>query len=209
MTGRRSPPIHMGGPIGLAGLTLLAGSASLMVMAGVDREEVDPVPHAPGAVIETAEPLRPHTPGQDAAGRLEQVAIADAPEPDHLPARQALPASPPEPMAIPASAEGTEIIYIVRIKGAPEIDTIARNFKRDPATAHQAYGELCNRLPALREFELVGASYSGEIRLAYQLAPGVQPTRSVMNEIKDKIMAIEGVAYADPDFVAHPGEDRK
>ena len=114
-----------------------------------------------------------------------------------------------EPVALPASAEGAEIVYIVRIKGAPEIDTIARNFKRNPDVAQEAYAELCERLPALKEFQLVGASYSGEVKLAYQLAPGVQPTRAVMNDIKDKIMAIEGVAYADPDFVAHPGEDRK
>ena len=205
MTGRRSPPIHLGGPLGLAGLTVLAGAAGLMVIAGNDPSEPDPVEQVSGTTTATTETKRPGETTEVKTEQLEQAVVARPPKEEDV----TLPAGTKEPVALPASAEGAEIVYIVRIKGAPEIDTIARNFKRNPDVAQEAYAELCERLPALKEFQLVGASYSGEVKLAYQLAPGVQPTRAVMNDIKDKIMAIEGVAYADPDFVAHPGEDRK
>lgn len=39
MTGNRIPP-HLGGPLGLAGLALLAGATGIFVMAGSD----DPAP---------------------------------------------------------------------------------------------------------------------------------------------------------------------
>jgi hypothetical protein len=54
---------------------------------------------------------------------------------------------------------------------------------------------------------LVGASYSGEIRLAYQMPPGVEPTRAAIRSVQEKIMAVDGVAYADPDYIAHPGKE--
>ena len=83
---------------------------------------------------------------------------------------------PVQSMARPARAEGTEVQFIVRLKGAPEIDTITRNFKRDPGTAQTAWQDLTARLPALGEFTLVGASYSGEVKLAYMMPPGAPAT---------------------------------
>jgi hypothetical protein len=100
-----------------------------------------------------------------------------------------------------------EVTFIVRIKGAPEIDSVARLYKKDPAAAEQAFADYVRRTPALRDFMLVGASYSGEIRLAYQMPPGVEPTRAAIRSVQEKIMAVDGVAYADPDYIAHPGKE--
>ena len=107
----------------------------------------------------------------------------------------------------PARAEGTEVQFIVRLKGAPEIDVITRNFKRDPAAAQAAWQDLVTRLPGLSDFTLAGASYSGEIKLAYQMPPGTPATPEEIRAVQDRLLKIEGVSYADPDYVAHPGKD--
>lgn len=208
MAGHRSLPFHVGGPLGLAGLTMLAGAAGLVVVAGDDRER-------PAVGTEDTRPAT--EPGQAALGTSrpdvgEPLPTQPTARPDSDPdapydpiARPA--AEPADPVTLPTSVTGAEVTFIVRIKGHKEVDTISRNYKRDRETAEKAYAELSKRLPGLKEFRLVGASYSGELKLAYRLAPGVEPTHGAINEVKDKIMAIEGVAYADPDYVAHPGED--
>ena len=203
MAGRRSLPFHVGGPLGLAGLTMLAGAAGLVVVASDDRER---------PAVETGDSVATAGPDQAGVGtsrpdvREQPVRPDSGPDAPYDPvARPA--AAPAGPVTVPASVTGAEVTFIVRIKGQKEIDTISRNYKRDRETAEKAYAELSERLPGLKEFRLVGASYSGELQLAYRLAPGVEPTRGAINKIKDKIMAIEGVAYADPDYVAHPGED--
>ena len=108
-----------------------------------------------------------------------------------------------------SSSSGAEVTFIVRLKGRSEVDTIARNFKRDRETADAAYSDLVEDIPILKDFRLVGASYSGEINLVYQLPAGVEATRGRIEEIRQQILSIDGVAYADPDFVAHPGEDKR
>ena len=105
------------------------------------------------------------------------------------------------------AGKSAEVTFIVRLKGHPEIDTICRNYKRNPDMALASYQDLTAKFPVLRDFRLVGASYSGEINLAYQLPPGIEPTRGRIEDIRQLILSIDGVAYADPDFVAHPGED--
>ncbi|HAE26907.1 MAG TPA: hypothetical protein DCG58_07100 [Hyphomonas adhaerens] len=114
---------------------------------------------------------------------------------------------PAETKLAQLSPDGSEIVYIVRIKGEPEIDVISRNFKRDRAAADIAWANLQSRNPVLQDFRLVGASYSGEIRLGYRLPPGLEPTRATINEIQSRIMQLDSVAYADPDYVAQPGKE--
>lgn len=188
-------PLHMGGPLGLAGLAVLAGATGLFVMNGPDA----PAPQQ--ASISQTEP-QPGTPPPN-------------PHPgDAIPMVQ--------PAELPASAEtrapagiklaqvntaGTEVVFIVRIKGEPEIDVISRNYKRDPGVAETAWANLQARYPVLADFTLVGASYSGEIKLAYQLPPGLEPTRATINDIQSRILQVNSVAYADPDYVAQPGKE--
>lgn len=203
MAGRRTSSLHLGGPLGLAGLGMLAGAAGLIVFAGGERET------STGSETVSSTIAERERQGEVGTVTVQEVQVIDvAPQPLPLPGK-AGPSAVKAPVTLPASAKGAEVTFIVRLKGQPEIDIISRNFKKDPDMAQKAYADLSERLPGLKDFQLVGASYSGEIKLAYQLAPGVEPTRSAIDDIKSRIMAIEGVAYADPDYVAHPGEDKR
>ena len=208
MAGVRSP-FHFGGPLGLAGLTLLAGATGLFVLAGSpDGTDQPVVPLSGQADMQSApQPDSRVDRGSDPLiGTLPDVPSRR--DPAGIPSDD--PALRPEqagPNVITAQAQGAEVIFIVRIKGAPEIDSVARLYKKDPAAAQQAFDDYVRRTPALRDFSLVGASYSGEVRLSYQMPMGVEPTRSEIRLVQEKIMAVEGVAYADPDYVAHPGKE--
>ncbi|MEH6695075.1 MAG: hypothetical protein V7675_08530 [Hyphomonas sp.] len=203
MAGFRTP-FHLGGPLGLAGLATLAGATGLFVLAGSPEDRDEPaVPlsglseGASGSQVDT----RVDRDESPLVGVLpdETAPVAPAEEPFIQP--EAAP-----PAVITAEARGAEVTFIVRIKGAPEIDSVARLYKKDPAAAEQAFSDYVRRTPQLENFSLVGASYSGEIKLAYQMPPGTEPTRAAISDVQKKIMAVDGVAYADPDYVAHPGE---
>jgi hypothetical protein len=205
MAGIRSP-FHFGGPLGLAGLALLAGATGLFVLAGSPGNDDQPsvtlsrVSDAVPASLPDARVDRDANPLADA---LPDAPAPLVPESDDATIQ---PAKVPQSV-IMAQATGVEVTFIVRIKGAPEIDSVARLYKKDPAAAEQAFADYVRRTPALRDFVLVGASYSGEIRLAYQMPPGVEPTRAAIRSVQEKIMAVDGVAYADPDYIAHPGKE--
>lgn len=210
-------PVDVRGPLGGLGIALIAGAAGL-VAVGTQGGEDTPggaavmVPEPPAGEVETPDPpatsempydpppgrpaliidpepapLPPEEPEKDTAGTLPQVTIQRDGDGGVLPAR----------------AGTAEVVFIVRLKGAPEVDIITRNFKRDPEAAQAAWLELTQRVPVLAEFELTGASYSGEMRLSRRLA---EATPAAIKEVQDRLLDIEGVAYADPDYVAHPGQ---
>ncbi|MFN4023554.1 MAG: hypothetical protein ACK4MQ_01875 [Hyphomonas sp.] len=212
-------PVDVRGPFGLLGVGLLAGAAGLGVLsiqddggpaanpgyteyAGTDlgpngpppepvRPDFNPPQGRPSPVIDPEPaPLPPDEPDEGEARAL-------APIPQVTVQRQG------QTSAAPQRAGAAEVVFIVRMKGAPEIDVITRNFRRDPAAAQAAWTDLVTRVPALAEFELTGASFSGEIRLTRRL-PDASP--AAIRTVQDRLLAIEGVAYADPDYVAHPGE---
>lgn len=211
-------PVDVRGPLGVLGIGLLAGAAGLAVIGTRTGEEsgreasvselasvggqspaaqlppsppppaFDPPPGRPALIIDPEPaPLPPEEPEEEAAPLIPQVTIQQQGSSGVLPAR----------------AGTAEVVFIVRLKGAPEVDIITRNFKRDPAAAQAAWVELTARIPVLAEFELSGASYSGEMRLSRRLA---EATPGAIKEVQDRLLAIDGVAYADPDYVAHPGQ---
>ena len=195
MTDTRSP-LHMGGPLGLAGLAMLAGATGIFVMAGSGGSS--DVPREARQIIaekETMEAAPPARPGE----------TRPMVQPAELPASAET--RTPAPVKMAQADAGAEVVFIVRIKGEPEIDVISRNFKRDPAAAQIAWSNLQSRHPVLRDFRLVGASYSGEIRLGYTLPPGLEPTRAAINDIQNRILQVESVSYADPDYVAQAGKE--
>mgnify|MGYP001255542222 CR=1 FL=1 len=204
-------PLHLGGPLGLAGLAMLAGATGLFVMAGSNGAPrpvatITQTPHeAALAVPETPAPAAPPVEAE-----MRPTSGPDAAADPVLPASaETMEARPPAPIRVAqASAGGEEVVFIVRIKGEPEIDVISRNFKRDPAVADEAWVALQNRYPVLKDFRLAGASYSGEIKLAYRMPPGMEPTRAAVNDIRSRIMQVQSVSYADPDYVAQPGKDK-
>ncbi|MEQ9506590.1 MAG: hypothetical protein RLO80_10005 [Hyphomonas sp.] len=209
MTKTRAP-LHLGGPLGALGLGCVGGAVALAIAAINDEpQQASAAPEpAPVMSVDIQSPATSELPSVQPAselgsgGRLPPadsvipvVEIAQAGDP---PARD---------VERPARAQGTEVHFIVRIKGAPEIDTITRNFKRDPSAAQVAWQELATRLPGLSDFVLVGASYSGEVKLAYQMPPGAPATPEEIRAVQDRLLKVEGVSYADPDYVAHPGKD--
>src|SRR3990167_1423724 len=131
-------PLHLGGPLGAIGLGCVGGAVALAI-AAINNTPSQPSGAAPGTAPMSVEierrPLSERQPveaGEDFAGQglepREPVAeIAQAG--GGLPERAA---------EQPARAEGTEVHFIVRLKGAPEIDTITRNFKRDPDAAQKS-----------------------------------------------------------------------
>lgn len=198
-------PLHLGGPLGALGLGCFGGAVALAV-AAINNDppaQIEPAGQAaPAMTVDIksppASPDRPvGAPGQPGTG-LGSGPIVETAQADDATTR---------PAERPARAEGTEVHFIVRIKGAPEVDTITRNFKRDPSAAQVAYQDLATRLPGLADFTLVGASYSGEIKLAYQMPPGAPATPAEIRAVQDRLLKVEGVSYADPDYVAHPGKD--
>lgn len=193
MTNTRTP-LHLGGPLGLLGLAMLAGATGIFVMAGSGGPE----PARQEVALRSGEAKLP------APSQGPQARPGDAfpiVQPAELPASAETRSQTPVKLA-QLDADSTEVVFIVRIKGEPEIDVITRNFKRDPAAAEIAWANLQSRYPVLRDFRLAGASYSGEIKLAYLLPPGLEPTRATINDIQSRIMQVESVSYADPDYVA-------
>jgi hypothetical protein len=194
MTGTRAP-LHLGGPLGALGLGCVGGAVALAI-AAINNDPPPPPGEAPAAAPALSVDIQsPAAATEPDFGRGDEVELAQV---------ESVPAAPVER---PARANGTEVQFIVRLKGAPEIDTITRNFKRDPVAAQTAWQELVTRLPGLGAFTLAGASYSGEIKLAYQMPPGTPATPEEIRAVQDSLLKIEGVSYADPDYVAHPGKD--
>ena len=208
MEGTRAP-LHLGGPLGALGLGCVGGAVALAIAAlNNDPPPGDPAPgSAPVMSVDIGSPSAPEPAQMQAAGSFERSGPASAGPLVPVVEIAQVQAAQAEPSVRPARADGIEVHFIVRLKGAPEIDEITRNFKRDPAAAQTAWSELVTRLPGLADFSLVGASYSGEIKLAYQLAPGASATPEDIRAVQYRLLKVEGVSYADPDYVAHPGKE--
>lgn len=210
-------PVDARGPLGLLGIGLIAGAAGLAALGTQGGEE--PAGSGGGTELNVSGNLpqeeRPaNTSGMPFDPPPGRPSLIIDPEPAPLPRDEPEETAPsPIPQVtvqregggsvLPARAGTAEVVFIVRLKGAPEVDIITRNFKRDPAAAQAAWIELTQRIPVLAEFELAGASYSGEIRLLRRLA---EASPAAIKDVQDRLLAIEGVAYADPDYVAHPGQ---
>lgn len=210
-------PLDVRGPLGVLGIGLIAGAAGLAAVGTRGGEEPGTETGVTEMAASTGQPVAeppPETSGMAFDPPPGRPSLIIDPEPAPLPAEEPEEerASPLPQVTIqregqggvlPARAGTAEVVFIVRLKGAPEVDIITRNFKRDPAAAQAAWIELTERIPVLAEFELSGASYSGEMRLSRRLA---EATPAAIKDVQDRLLAIDGVAYADPDYVAHPGQ---
>ena len=208
MAGTRAP-LHLGGPLGALGLGCVGGAVALAIAAlNNEPPQGNPAPaSAPVLSVDIDSPSAPEPSQMQAAESFERSGPAAAEPLIPVAEIAQVQGAQAEPTVRPARADGTEVHFIVRLKGAPEIDEITRNFKRDPAAAQTAWGELVTRLPGLADFSLAGASYSGEIKLAYQMPPGASATPEDIRAVQDRLLKVEGVSYADPDYVAHPGKE--
>lgn len=218
------PPFHYGGPLGLGALVAVAGAAGVYLYTNSGPDIAVESDHPIPVVVTSAEPVKvtidtqpkPTTEAEPDIVTVEKTTppmLKKIETPRPSPSTKPLvrtPSSPkPKPRieTLPAQAKGVEVTFIVRIKGSDDIDQAARLFKKDRPEAIRAFSHYAETAPAFKDFKLVGGSYSGEIRLAYTLPPGTKPDRATINKIKNKIMSVDGVSYADPDFVAHPGKE--
>lgn len=222
MSEKRSRTLHFGGPLGLAGLGLLASAAGIVVYSSTTEpvEPAQPVVGVPSAAPDNASvatggedsDAERLTQGSETIDSAQETARTEEPAAPEASATErsvpaTIPASRPKDVAMrPAAKTGTEMTFIVRIKGSPDIDEAAKLYRRDYDAAQSAFAAYQKTTPAMEDFRLVGASYSGEIKLAYELPADREPTRAVVREVQDRLLAVDGVAYADPDYIAHPGK---
>ncbi len=196
----RAPGKNVTSMAAIIGACLVAGAAALMAV----------ISNAPGETGQSAGPAATGAPPPGTAP--PEVSLAMSPRPGRegevsSPSDEYGVTAQAEPAAQPARANGGEVTFIVRLKDAPEVDVIAQSFRRDRSSANAAWAELTNKFPVLRDYELTGASYSGEMKLTRRLPAGERPTPSVVEKLRGELLAIEGVAYADPDYIAHPNTE--
>ncbi len=108
-----------------------------------------------------------------------------------------------------ASIENGFADFIVKFRDTPELDAILRQFRKDEASARQAFARWASTQPGLSGFELTGATYSGEALLRYNFREGAAPTRAAVDELMKQLRSAPNVAYCDPDFTAQPGDGRE
>lgn len=95
--------------------------------------------------------------------------------------------------------------FIVRFKNQRDLQAGIGKYFSDEDAARSAFERWRADHPAFAEFELAGATYSGEAVLVFtgDMA-GERPV--VIRQIARRLSALETVAYADPDFSAQIGE---
>lgn len=98
--------------------------------------------------------------------------------------------------------------FIVKFDEDPKVDAIIRQFRKDEASAKQAFENWASTKPGLSGFELTGATYSGEALLRYRFNDGTAPSRAAVDEVLKQLRNAPNVAYCDPDFTAQPGSGR-
>lgn len=89
--------------------------------------------------------------------------------------------------------------FIVRFHDEPELDEIARNFRRDEEAMRRAYQAWALKHDALNGLQLVRASYSGELILAL---PAEDTSGRSARDVIVALETIDNLAYAEIDTMA-------
>lgn len=95
--------------------------------------------------------------------------------------------------------------FIVRLRGEPDFDKIAKSFRRDRASAEATFKAWCDRHPGLEALVLVGASYSGELIIGL---PTNDRLRRTPSDIIERFEAFDNLAYIEVDTMAHPSKGK-
>lgn len=142
--------------------------------------------------------------------------VADpAPQPSGIgPAtQQTVPVPPPQasttpPQPRPVQAETFPVRradFIVKFRANPSIDEVISTWRRDRDAARAYFQTWAAGDPLFSQMEVSGCSYSGELILSTDIGGGPLPAEAEVDALVERIRAHGAVAYADPDFTAHPG----
>lgn len=203
---------------------MFAGLSGLLYFSGETAQSASPAPSAPvlspPASGPVADPFYRPAPGTPATTQTAEPLVTPQPPvsapPEPRPPRPdpaivaTPPAAPPrDARVLPAQERsgGAEITFIVRIKGSDSADKISDTFVKSPDEAKRAWSSLLTERPGLAGFRLVETTGSDELILGYTLPGGQKPSFDEVARIQKKLLAIDGVAYADPDSIAHPGKE--
>ncbi|WP_300391120.1 hypothetical protein [Henriciella sp.] len=99
-----------------------------------------------------------------------------------------------------AGGYSAQYAIIVKFENEPVTQEIGKTFRKDPEGTRQRFREWAADKPALQGLSLERASYSGELVLTGSGA------RSVDDVIRG-ILAMDNVAYAEPDYIAEPSKE--
>jgi len=110
--------------------------------------------------------------------------------------------STPTPQPTEAISEADmKAVYIVRFEADPELTPVGRTFRKNTAGARATYQEWASTRPALKDLQLIRASYSGELILGLPKASD-REARAVLEDLQ----AMDNLAYAERDVMALPGQ---
>ncbi|MEL7111947.1 MAG: hypothetical protein AAFZ74_15040 [Pseudomonadota bacterium] len=109
--------------------------------------------------------------------------------------RQVTPVLPAEAIRVSEPAA----TFIVRFKNEPELEQMARNFRRDESGTRTAFLDWAAAHKQLDGLQLVRASYSGELILAL---PMDDPAGRSPRDVIASLETIDNLAYAEIDEMA-------
>ncbi len=220
-----SSGMHFGGLLGGGGLAVVA--AGCAYLQAQQPNAAWPLPM--GATAGMERPSQPSDAGTETASAPDTASSAPA-VPSAKPA--ALPptslagepdiiasSAPPtftEPAAIqPARQPQGEVAadgatqpatFIVKFKENDAVDEVIANWRRDRPAARAAFAGWAEGDPLFSNMQVVGCSYSGELILETEVPAGPAAARTGVARLIGEIRAHDAVAYADPDFIAQPGQ---
>ena len=122
--------------------------------------------------------------------------------------------APPQPGGFqtaqvrPGDTSAATVDFIVKVRDPAIRTDVTDVFRRDRDSAVAAFAAWSVGTP-FEGFELVGATYSGEI-IIHMAADAPEPVKERLMSISaralaEQISALENVVYCDPDYTARPG----
>jgi hypothetical protein len=114
--------------------------------------------------------------------------------------------TPPQPQSVQAETFPVRRAdFIVKFRANPSIDEVISTWRRDRDAARARFETWASGDPLFSQMEVSGCSYSGELILSTEIGGGPLPAEAEVDALVGRIRAHGAVAYADPDFTAHPG----
>lgn len=114
--------------------------------------------------------------------------------------------TPPQPQTVQAETYPVRRAdFIVKFRANSSIDEVISTWRRDREAARARFETWAASDPLFSQMDVSGCSYSGELILSTEIGGGPLPVEAEVDALIERIRNHGAVAYADPDFTAHPG----